>query len=106
MNSNYEMYCPQCKKMAGTANPMFIRYSFRHLQLPIFLCSECRTIYIDRPIIRRIISEWRKNRAFTREMPFNRLYKEFLGELEESLGTYWIPRLGYRKVRFLKHRAQ
>lgn len=101
-SQRYDLCCPQCDKKAGTANPMFIRYSLRHLQLPIFLCSECRTIYIDKPIVRHIISEWRKDGAFTRKIPFKKLYREFLGELEESVRTYWVHRLGYKKTRFLR----
>lgn len=101
-NQSYDLYCPECDKKADAANPMFIRYSARRLQLPIFLCSECRTIYIDKPIVRRIISEWRKNDAITRKIPFEFLCREFLGEIEKSVRTMWVPKFGYRKVRFLK----
>lgn len=100
-NASYDLYCPKCNKRADAATPMFIRYSFRRLELPIFLCSPCRTIYIDKPTIRHIISEWRKEGA--REMPFRQLYQEFLGELEKMVTTHFVPRLGYKKVRFRKH---
>jgi len=102
MLPSYDLYCPRCQKKADTANPMFIRYSVIRLQLPIFLCEKCRTIYIDKPTVRRVISEWRKSGAFTRAMPFKRLYQEFLGELESLVSTQFVPRLGYRKTRFLK----
>ena len=105
-SSEYDLYCPQCDKKAGTVNPMFIRYSCRRIQLPIFLCSECRTIYIDKPTIRHIIGEWRKNDAFTRRIPFKKLYREFLGELEKSVRTYWTSQLGYKRVRFQKRPAK
>lgn len=101
-NASYDLYCPQCQKKADTANPMFIRYSVRRLQLPIFLCGECRTIYIDKATIRHVISLWRKSGAFTRKMPFRRLYQEFLKELEGLVATHFVPRLGYKRVRFLK----
>ena len=100
--SNYDLYCPECQKKADTANPMFIRYSISSLKLPIFLCGKCRTIYIDKPTVRRVISKWRKYGAFTRAMPFKRLYQEFLGELEGLVNTYFVSYLGYRKTRFLK----
>jgi len=103
---NYEFYCPHCGKKADTANPMFIRYSLRRLELRIFLCSPCRTIYIDKPTIRRIISEWRKDCTFTRKMPFEKLYREFLDELEEMLRSHFIARLGYKQTHFIKYPKQ
>ena len=100
--ADYDLYCPECKKKASTANPMFIRYSVRRLELPIFLCGECRTIYVEKPTVRRIISEWRKGGMWTK-MSLRQLCDEFLGELEESVWTYWVAHLGYRKARFVKH---
>lgn len=103
-NIDYNFYCPECGKKAATANPMFIRYSIIRLELPIFLCSNCRTIGIDKPVVRRIISRWRKaSRFFTAgKMSFNKLCKEFIEELEQALKEHWIPLLGYKKARFLK----
>lgn len=105
-NSDYDLYCPQCDKKAGTAMPLFVRYSIEHLTLPIFLCSPCRTIYIDKPTIRRAISGWLKYSYFWEKKPLKQLYQEFLGELEKMLTTYWVPQLGYKKVRFQKRPAQ
>ncbi|MDP3052317.1 MAG: hypothetical protein Q8N42_02300 [bacterium] len=101
--NNCGFYCPKCGEKADTANPMFIRYSMRHLVLPIFLCSGCRTIYIDKPTIRRIISEWRKDGAMLKKMPFEKLYREFLGEVENLVTNHYVPYLGYKLVRFLKN---
>jgi len=53
------MHCPDCGKKADAAHSLFILYEYR-LDLPIFLCSDCRTIYIDKLTIRQKISEWRK----------------------------------------------
>lgn len=101
-NASYDLYCPQCKKKADVAMPMFIRYSIQRLELPIFLCSSCRTIYVDEPTVHRIVGSWRKNGAFTSKMSFRQLYQEFLGELERLVTTYFVPRLGYKRVCFLK----
>ena len=101
-NMNYDLYCPECNKKADAATSMFIRYTIKRLELPIFLCSSCRTIYIDKPTIRRIISEWRKDGVSTRNMPFKQLYQEFLIELEKMVTTHFVPRLGYKKIRFQK----
>ncbi|MEK7653963.1 MAG: hypothetical protein AAB345_01615 [Patescibacteria group bacterium] len=101
-NTDYDLYCPECNKKAGTLNPMFIRYSMYRLQLPIFFCGECRTIYIDKPIVRGIISRWRKNSPATQSIPFNQLCREFIGELAKSLREHWVPYLGYKRAHFLK----
>ena len=105
-NPGYELYCPECDKKAGVAMPMFIRGA-RRIQLPIFLCSECRTIYIDKPAVRRAISEWREKDEFSRNWaPFQRLYKDLFGKLEEMIATDWVPRLGYKRIRFQKRPAK
>ena len=101
-NSDYDLYCPKCWKKAATANPMFIRYT-RRIQLPIFLCSKCRTVYIDKQIVRRMISEWRKQDIISKNLaPFKKLYQDLLGKLEEHVTTSWVPQLGYKRVRFHK----
>ncbi len=99
----YGFYCPKCGQKADTAHPMFIRYSMRRLELPIFLCSPCRTIYIDKPIIRKIISEWKKDGAMLKKIPFESLYREFLGEVENLVANHYVPYLGYKIIRFLKN---
>ncbi len=101
--NNYCFYCPECGKIADTANPMFIQYSMRRLELPIFLCSPCRTIYIDKPTIRKIISEWRKDGPFAIRIPFEKLYREFLGKVEDLVKNHYVPYLGYKIIRFLKN---
>lgn len=99
---DYDLYCPVCEKRACTANPGFIRYSVRRLELPIFLCGECRTIYIDKKIIRHTINEWRKRGLYEKNITLKQLYKEFLEEVEKMVDTYLVPKLGYKKIRFLK----
>ena len=104
MRSVGDFYCPECGKKAGTATPGFVRYSFRRLALVIFLCSSCRLIYIDKPTLRWQISEWRNNEWCSwgaKAQPFEKLYKEFLGELEDSVKNYW-SKIGYKPKRFKK----
>lgn len=101
MSISYDLYCPKCLKKASFFSPMFIRYSVYRLQLPIFCCSSCRLIYIDKPIIRDTISEWRKHGA-ARHMSLDSLYKEFIGEIKKIVDTDLVPRLGYKKKRFIK----
>lgn len=94
-------YCPKCNKVASHSRPMFIRYSVRRLELIMFLCGECRLIYIDKPTIRRIISRWRKEGLWTK-MSFNALCKEFLTELEGLVENHYNPLCGYKRARFKK----
>src|SRR3989339_1120730 len=98
-----DFYCPKCGKVASTANPMFRCYSVRHLQLPIFLCSDCRTIYINKPTIRKIVSEFRKEGMVYVEMSFEEMCRDILGKLERIMEIDFISYLGYKKVRFLKN---
>ena len=98
-----DFYCPKCGKKAVTLNPMFRCYSMRRLELPIFICSDCRTIYIDKPTIRKIISEFRKDGPIWMRMSFEEMYREVLGKLEGVMECYCVPCYGYKKVRFLKN---
>ena len=98
-----DLYCPKCGKKAKTLNPIFRCYSMCRLELPIFLCSDCRTIYIDRPIVRKIISEFRKDGPIWMNMSFETMCREVLGKLEELAKIYCAPSYGYKKVRFLKN---
>ncbi len=100
---SYDLYCPRCQNKASTANPCFIRYSVRRLQLPIFLCGECRTIYIDKLIICHAINEWYRSGLCEKNITLRRLYREFLREIERMVDTYFVPKLGYKKINFLKH---
>ncbi len=98
---DYEFYCPRCKKKASTTDPIF-RNFVRRLELPIFHCNECRLIYIDKPTVRRIISEWRKGGLTIRNMTLKALYQECLEELKRIVNSHFVSNLGYRKARFLK----
>lgn len=102
-NLRHDFYCPNCGAKADFANPMFVsRYSVRRLELKIFLCSRCRLIYIDKPVAKKTIRDWREGGGFFKPIPLKSLYREFLQELEDMLNTYWIPRLGYKRAKFLK----
>ncbi len=103
-HQNYELHCPRCKKTAYVAvSSFFAEYSIVRLDLTLFLCFQCRTIYIDKQRIQRIISAWRKGWRATKKMPFRLLYREFLGKLEERIDAHYIADLGYRRTRFLKN---
>ncbi len=93
------MHCPDCGKKADAAHSLFILYEYR-LDLPIFLCSDCRTIYIDKLTIRQKISEWRNENIFTKKISFRQLYQEFYGELDNAVKNHWTKELGYREVLF------
>ncbi len=84
----------------------FIRYSIYRLELPLFGCGACRLICLDKATIRSILSRWRKNSFVTKRMPYEKLYREFLGELERSITTYWDPCLGYKRAKFIKREKQ
>lgn len=92
-------YCPKCRKPASTANPSFRDHVYR-LGLPIFLCHPCRTAYIDKPTIHRLIHQWRNTHCVKEQ--FVSLYKELLESLEHNLNTCWVSQYGYKKIRFRK----
>ena len=98
-----DLYCPKCGQKAKTLNPIFRCYSMCRLELPIFLCLDCRTICIDRPTVRKIVRKYRKENVIWMKMSFKDMCDGILGKLEKLAENPYISQCGYKKVRFLKN---
>src|SRR3990167_699222 len=102
--AKYDLYCPKCRKRAEFFNPCFFGYSVRRWEFPIFLCGDCRTIYIDKQIILQNVEERIKQGGlYAKKTSLSYIYRDVLGNLENFVDTNFVPNLGYKKVRFLKH---
>ena len=99
-----EFFCPQCYKKAEPTRRDWIKYSFARLELPTFLCGDCRTAYIDWPTIRRKIRCWRNESGYLTEIPYRELVREITEWFRQGFEEYYIKYLGYREVKFLKRR--
>jgi len=99
----YDLYCPQCQQPARTFHSIFPReYSSRALGLLIFYCSDCRTIGIDRPTVRCLISAWSKGIDLRANgISLKQLDRKYLKELEKMVAVD-IYQAGYRRARFRK----
>ncbi len=104
--SEYEFYCPECGKKADIFRPYFIKYSMIRLELPIFCCDNCRLIYKNEATIRRLIREWKKESPLAQIISFKKLYEEFSEKINEMINTHFVPRLGYKKMVFIKKRVK
>lgn len=98
-------YCPNCNKVIDPCflfNSEFFKYSFSRLDLPYFLCGNCRLAYVDKKLIQKAVSDWRKRTNAHKYISHKDAYKKALKFVEEQV-RYLITHTGYEKiVRFNK----
>lgn len=99
----YNLLCPKCNNakmpewVIGTRS-----YSARRLDVPYFMCGNCRFIYVDKTIVRRTISEWMDNKFVSKSIPpYKKLYEEMLGVVNRVV-EYYCQTAGYKRRRFRK----
>lgn len=99
--NEYELPCPGCGKektpcwMIGSRN-----YSMQRLDVPYFMCGECRLICVNKTAVRKAISQWKNNLLTRKHLPSNEvLYKEMLKILDE-VTEYYCRTAGYRRAKF------
>lgn len=98
----FAWYCPECSQEKLPDNMVLDRrYSCRALRLPYFMCGGCRLIYVDRVLIREIISNWKYETEELKTIPLKKLYKETLAKLEGVI-EYYCKNVGYKRARFVK----
>src|SRR3989344_8334947 len=99
----YELLCPKCRQKPSIANAIYVTpYAVERWDLIYFMCSPCRTIYVDKRLIRQNVREW-KNHAYSKKNmpPLKVLYKMALNYLE-SVVFYCVENIGYKRARFIK----
>ena len=97
-----KFYCPKCGKEKLPDNVIGSRsYSARRLDLPYFMCGDCRLIYADRPLIQQTIREYGNELSDPRAFPNRIVCKEMLA-LMESVIEYYCLTASYRRAKFLK----
>lgn len=103
----YKLLCPKCSQEPSIANAIYVTpYSAERWDLIYFMCSPCRTIYIDRELIKRHVREWR-DRAYSKKNmpPLKVLYKTALDYLESAV-LYCVERIGYEHARFIRKKLK
>lgn len=94
--------CPECNKVPEYTSVIGVRkYSMRKLDLPYFLCGDCRICSYSKLLLRQCISRWRKDSAGAKAIPYNQIYQESKGILEGTL-RYYVKTAEYRLGRFRK----
>lgn len=98
-----DFYCPQCDKRMTHNGVIGIRgYLARRLDIPYFLCGDCRLCSYSKLLLRQTISRWKEGTAI-RGASYNQIYQESKKMLEETL-VYYIKTAGYRFVRRFKRK--
>jgi hypothetical protein len=100
---DYQLLCPDCKKEPSQGNLLFIPpRSFRRMDVPYFMCSDCRIIYVDKEKIKQYVRWWKKLAFIKRHLPSNKvLYKMALEQAEDTV-DYYVARVGYHRARFIR----
>jgi hypothetical protein len=86
--------CPACYQRASTLNPIF-RDRVHRLELVVFVCHDCKLIYVDRKINKKIIKKWNEQCLY-RE-PLKVLYGDYLKRLNLFVRSYIKENRGYKK---------
>lgn len=102
---NFERYCPKCNKKAEKCNQSIFRViswfsTVKRIDIIYFLCSNCRLVYIDKSIVLKIISDFRRSLRKDQRKKLSHLetYQRILKTLEKDISEFRVNRLGYRKV--------
>lgn len=98
----YVFLCPECDEEAGVRNLMWTMFLYR-VSLPYFVCVRCCTVYYDKPLIQKIVSEFRKRHNYTKRISHREIYEAAKRRLEEVMKRR-TEKMGYRFVRFRKNR--
>ncbi len=101
--NSYNLCCPKCNE---EKTPEWIigtrRYSMYRLDVPYFMCGECRVIYVSKSTVRKAISEWRNELSSRKHLPsYENLCKEMMTVLNKAI-DYYCQTAGYRRARFKK----
>ena len=84
--------CPRCKKDLGPSwmcDNNFFSHSWRRLDLPYFLCGDCRVAFVDKLLLRDCISSWRKSeKGLTRRISFRDAYAKARESVARVLDYY------------------
>ena len=94
-----KFFCPKCGEKARIFEPGMTTFFYR-VGLPYFFCDDCRTIYYDKPLIRKIVSDFKK-RHHTLKIPFKEIYQRAKDILDKSV-KHKVEKMGYKFVRFEK----
>lgn len=95
--------CPKCGRMVQPSWACHITaYCVRRLDLPYFLCGDCRLLHVDKALIRTIVSEWRKNSRFAKKVPSKKIYREARDYMETVASC--LSKIGYKKKKFKQGR--
>jgi len=100
---NHTLRCPKCDTdkepewMIGSRN-----YSMRRLDVPYFMCGECRLICLDKITLRKAISEWRRDmpsKSIAGIPSYEYIYQEMLKTLNKIV-DYYCQTASYRRTQF------
>ena len=97
-----KFYCPKCGKEKLPDNLVSDRkYSVRALCLPYFMCGDCRLIYADKALAKKVFTEWRNSSENPRRIPYRQAYGEMMGLLDETIESY-CRTASYKRTKFRK----
>lgn len=96
----YDFFCPKCGQKADMCRASRVR-GWTRIDTPYFLCIKCRLVYYDKPLVRQIVSTWRKNDPWAKRMSFRIVYRETKEHLDGII-KYRIKEMGEKYARFIK----
>jgi hypothetical protein len=98
--SDHIFCCPRCGQKATIA--VASKFGFLHrLDLPYYICSDCRVVYYDKQMTMEQVRQLRKIDSGARKVPFRTIYQA-AKELLDKCMEHFCDQMDYRIVRFKK----
>lgn len=95
-----KFFCPKCGKEKHPHCASLIHF-IKRLDMPYFMCGDCRVLCYYKMTIRECVVQLRKNDSWARSVPFKVLYKRAI-EYMDKIVWHDIKELGYRFAYFKK----
>lgn len=95
----YDFYCPKCGEKPSVYNSSTTHYSMQKLNLPYFMCGDCRICGYDKKLIRTMIHQWDKHSHAISHFNYKKIYLNSIRLLEERT-AYYVKTAGYRISEF------
>jgi len=98
-----DFQCPQCGKVPKYNSVIGVReYSVRRLDLPYFMCGDCRLCSYSKLLLKQTISRW-GNSVKLKGISHSQVYQASKKIVEEVL-AYYTRTAGYRLVPYFKRK--
>jgi hypothetical protein len=95
-------YCPKCGTPAERCEMIGTRTHTTEVPgIPYFICGKCRSIFVNKRLVRETMHGWWRRNRLKRIAPFTKFYDDAIEQLDTYVVAYF-KNIGYTPMRFIK----